>query len=323
MSQPINNFKLGLFTLGGLALLVAGLLAFGARSYFQPTSTYETYIAGEVTGLTVGSAVELRGVNVGKVTRIDFSWTEYEASDPSYIVVQFVMRDDIEPRTPGAASDQLLQTAIDRGLRARITAKGITGTSVLALEYVDPVENPPVQVPWKPKNTYIPSAPGEFVELLAGVQKLLHNLQSLDFPALNEHVQYDLKSAGSLLDKAGQLDFGALSTNANDLLTEVRGSNVKLKTLLQDTDNTITRAQLEKLSRDLDTLVNQLQDTVTRLEPGVANIDFDALNGTLTNARQTLRDLDETLAQLKQYPSGFLFGKPPAPVKGVEPSGGK
>jgi ABC-type transporter Mla subunit MlaD len=323
MSQPINNFKLGIFTLVGLALLVVGLLAFGARNYFQPTSTYETYIAGEVTGLAVGSAVELRGVNVGKVTRIDFSWTEYEVSDPSYIVVQFVMRDDIEPGSPGAARDELLQSAIQRGLRARITAKGITGTSVLSLQYVDPVENPPVQVPWKPKNTYIPSAPGEFVELLAAVQKILHNFQGLDFHALNDHVQYDLKSAGNVLDRVGQFDFGNLSTNANSLLADLRGSNAKLKLLLQDADNTINRAQLEKLSRDVDTLTGQLQDTVTRLEPGVANIDFDALNKTLINANQTIRDLDETLAQLKQYPSGFIFGKPPAPVKGVQPSGQK
>ncbi len=323
MSKPINNFKLGLFTLGGVALLVAGLLAFGARAYLQPTSTYETYIAGDVTGLAVGSGVELRGVNVGKVTRIDFSWTEYEVTQPSYIVVEFEMRNDIEPAAPGAVREELLQSAIQKGLRARIMGKGITGTSVLSLEYVDPVENPPIQVPWKPKNIYIPSAPGEFVELLAGVQKLLHNFQSLDFPALNEHLQYDLKSAGQVLDNARQFDFGGLSTNANGLLTEVRGSNVRLKSLLQDADNTVTRVQLEKLSRDLDALANQLQDTVTRLEPGVANIDFDALNQTLVNARQTIRDLDETLNQLKQYPSGFLFGKPPAPVKGVEPNGEK
>jgi phospholipid/cholesterol/gamma-HCH transport system substrate-binding protein len=323
MSKPINNFKLGLFTLAGLALLVAGLLAFGARSYFQPASTYETYIQGDVTGLAVGSAVELRGVAVGKVTRIDFSWTEYEPTQPSYIVVQFVMRNDIEPAIPGAAREELLQSAIQRGLRARIKANGITGTSVLSLEYVDPVENPPAQVPWKPKYTYIPSAPGEFVELLAAVQKVLRNLQSLDFSALNQNVQGDLKSAGNLLHKVGQFDFGGLSTNANDLLTDVRGSNARLKSLLQDTDNTITRAQLEKLTRDLDTLANQLQDTVARLEPGVANIDFDALNQTLINARQTTRDLDETITRLNQYPSGFLFGKPPAPVKGVEPSGQK
>jgi ABC-type transporter Mla subunit MlaD len=323
MSKPINNFKLGLFTLGGLALLVIGLLAFGARNYFQPTKAYETYIADDVTGLAVGSPVELRGVSVGKVTRIDFSWTEYEVTQPSYVVVQFVMRDDIEPALPGTERDELLQSAIRQGLRARVKAKGITGTCVLSLEYVDPVENPPVQVPWTPKYTYIPSAPGEIVELLAAVQKVLHSLQGLDFRALNEHVQYDLKSAGDLLDKVGQFDFRGLSTNANGLLTEVRGSNTKLKSLLQDTDSAITRAQLQKLSHDLDTLTDQLQDTVTRVEPGVANIDFDALNQTLTDARQTIHDLDETLAQLKQYPSGFLFGKPPAPVKGVEPSGEK
>ncbi|HEV2454314.1 MAG TPA: MlaD family protein [Verrucomicrobiae bacterium] len=323
MGKPINNFKLGLFTLGGLALLVAGLLAFGARGYFQASSTYETYIEGDVTGLTDGSAVELRGVNVGKVTRIDFSWTEYQVTQPSYIVVQFVMRDDIKPTLPGATRESLLEAAIQRGLRARIKAKGITGTSVLSLEYVDPAENPPAQFPWKPNYPYIPSAPGDFVELLAAVQKVLRNLQGFDFTALNQHAQYDLKSAGNLLDKVGQFDFGSLSTNANVLLSEVRDSNSKLKSLLQDTDNTITRAQLEKLTRDLDTLANQLQDTVARLEPGVANIDFDALNQTLSNARQTIRDLDDTLSQLKQYPSGFLFGKPPIPVKGVDASGKK
>ena len=320
MSQPINNFKLGLFTLGGVALLVTALLAFGARSYFEPTSEFETYIQGDVTGLAVGSAVELRGVRVGKVTHIDFSWTEYEPTQPSYIVVEFEMRNDIAPRSPGAGND-LLQTAIQRGLRARVKAKGITGTSILSLEYVNPIENLPVQVPWTPKYTYIPSAPGEFGELLASVEKTLHNLERLDFNAMNQLLLGDLKSAGRLLDKAGQLDFGSLSTNANSLLTDLRSSNTKLKSLIQDTDDTIQKVKLEKLTRDLDSLAGQLQDVVTRVEPGVANIDFNALNQTLANARQTIRDLDDALTELKQYPSGFLFGKPPPPVKGVEPSG--
>ena len=57
MSTPTNNFKLGLFTLCGLAILLAGFLAFGARNYFQTTSMYETYIEGDVAGLAVGSPV--------------------------------------------------------------------------------------------------------------------------------------------------------------------------------------------------------------------------------------------------------------------------
>ena len=120
--------------------MIAGILAFGARSYFEPTSQFETYIQGDVTGLAVGSAVELRGVRVGKVTRIDFSWTEYEPTQPSYIVVEFEMRNDIAPGSPGAARNELLQSAIKQGLRARVKAKGITGTSVLSLEYVNPTK---------------------------------------------------------------------------------------------------------------------------------------------------------------------------------------
>jgi ABC-type transporter Mla subunit MlaD len=319
MSKPINNFKLGLFTLCGLTILVGALFAFGVRTYFEPTSLYETYIEGDVTGLSVGSPVELRGVNVGKVTRIDFSWVEYEVTDPSYIVVDFQMRNDIAPGSQNTAEEEL-QAAIKRGLRARVKAKGITGATVLSIEYVDPDENPPALFPWKPKNIYLPSAPGQFVELLSSIQKILHNVQGLDISNINQLLVADLKSGGRVLDRAGQFDFGSLSTNANSLVIDVRGSNARLKSLLQDTDNTVNKLQLERLTRDLDTLANQLQDTVARLEPGVANIDLDALNKTLTNARRTIEDLDDTLAELKQYPSGFLFGTPPPPVKGVEPS---
>ena len=321
MSQPINNFKLGLFALGGVALLVAGLLAFGARSYFKSKSEFETYIEGDVTGLSVGSAVELRGVNVGKVTRIDFSWTAFKPTQPSYIVVDFEMRNDVAPGSVGAARNELLQSAIKQGLRARVKAKGITGTSVLSLEYVDPAENPPVQVPWTPRYTYIPSAPGEFNELLASLEKTLRNVESLDFNGMNRLLLGDLKSVGRVLDDARQFDFGALSTNANSLLADLRGSNSKLKSLLQDTDSTVQKVKLEQLAHDLDGLISQLQDVVARVEPGVTSIDFHGLNQTLSNTRQTIRDMDDVLAELKEYPSGFLFGKPPAAIQGVERSG--
>ncbi|HUL51517.1 MAG TPA: hypothetical protein VLU94_02920, partial [Candidatus Nitrosotalea sp.] len=132
---------------------------------------------------------------------------------------------------------------------------------------------------------------------------------------------HDLKSAGQFLDKAGQFDFAGLSTNANSLLTQLQGSNAKLKSLLEDTDDTVKKARLDKLAQDMDGLVGQLHDTVARLEPGLVTIDFNALNQTLTSVRRTVRDLDDVLAGLKEYPSGFLFGKPPPRLKGVEASG--
>src|SRR5258708_1023665 len=310
MNKLTNNFKLGLFTLGGLLLLVAGVLAFGARSYFVRTSVFETYVAGDVTGLALGSPVELRRVRVGEVRNIRFSWNEYEETDPSYVVVEFEVRDDVTPLPPGAARSEMLQSAISRGLRARLKSQGITGTSLLSVEYLNPTENPPARVPWRPKHIYIPAAPGQLGELLASIERSLRNVERLDFGALNQLLQRDLKSLGDVLDRVKQADFGALSTNANSLLTELRGSNTKLQSFIVDADGTVKHMTLRKLSQDLDGLLGEVQGTVAGLKPGLVNIAFYSLNQTLANAHRTLGDLDDVLLELKQYPSGFLFGKP-------------
>ena len=323
MSTTTNHFKLGLFTLGGVAILIAAILAFGARSYFEPAVGYETYITGDVAGLSVGSAVDLRGVHVGRVSHIGFSWGEYQETQPSYIVVEFELRQDVIPVPNGESRNNLVQAAVKRGLRARLKAQGITGTSILSLEFVDPAENPPVPVPWTPKNIYIPSVPGQIGELLNAAEKTLRNLERLDFAGLNALLQSDLKSAGRVLDRADQIDFGTLSTNVNELLAGLRDSNLKLKSLLQDSDDTVKKVKLEKLADAVAGLVGQLQATVARLQPGLANFDFDALNQTLANARRTINDLDQVVLELKQYPAGFLLGQPPAPVQGVKPPAGQ
>jgi ABC-type transporter Mla subunit MlaD len=318
MSAPTNNFKLGLFILGGVTLLIVALVIFGARGLFEPRSLFETYIEGDVTGLSVGSTVELRGVRVGKIKRIDFSWSEYRDTQLDYVVIVFEMRDDVAPIPPGKARSEMLDLAIKRGLRARLRSQGVTGTSILSIEYVNPDENPVLQVPWTPNHTYIPAAPSQFGELLGSLEKTLHNLQHLEFSNINQLVQHDLKSAGQVLDNAGRFDFGTLSTNANLLLTDLRDSNIQLKTLLANTDDTVKKLQLEKLSQHTDDLIGQLQTTLANLQPGLAGIDFEALNQTLENARRSLRDIDDVLSQLKQYPSGFIFGNPPRAVKAVQ-----
>jgi len=318
MNQATNNFKLGLFTLVGLLILIVGVLTFGARSYLKPTTLFETYVAGNVTGLTVGSPVELRGVQVGKVTHIGFSWIEYQLTQPSYIVVEFQVQNQVSPEPPGESHWSQLKIEVERGLRARLKNKDITGTTILSLEYLDPTNNPPVQVPWTPRNIYIPAAPGQFVEILDSIEKSLRNVAQIDFGDINRLVQDDLKSAGRVLDKVAQVDLQGLSTNANALLGELRDSNTKLQSIIKNTDETVQKIHLEKLAADVDGLVNQLQATVTALQPGLANIDFASVNQTLANARRVLRDMDDVLTELKRYPSGFIFGEPPPPVKALQ-----
>jgi ABC-type transporter Mla subunit MlaD len=327
MSAKTNNFKLGLFTLFGVGLLAIGVLAFGTWSSFEKKSLFETYVPGDVSGLTVGSAVEFRGVRVGKVTHIGFSWNEYQASEPGYVVVVFEMKDDVFAAPMGKEWHEQLQAAVDRGLRARIKAQGVTGTCIVSFEYLDATEYPIAKFPWTPKQTFIPSAPGLFGELLVSLHKSLYRLNHLDVSALNEMAQKDLKSVGRVLDKVDRVDFENLSTNASALLTnasallqQLRGSIPKLNSFIDDTDDTVKKMKLEKLTKDADALVEQLEDTIGKLEPGLTSVDFDSLNQTLVKARQALQNMNDVLNELKEYPSGFIFGQPPPRLKEVQPT---
>jgi phospholipid/cholesterol/gamma-HCH transport system substrate-binding protein len=320
MSSKANSFKLGLFTIFGVALLGTGVLAFGTWSSFAKKSLYETYVPGDVSGLSVGSAVEFRGVRVGKVTHIGFSWTEYQDSQPGFVVVEFEMRDDAFVAPMGSHWKEQLQAAIDRGLRARIKAQGVTGTCIISFEYLDPGEYPVEKYAWTPKNTFVPSAPGLFGVLLESLHKSLIRLDHLDVAALNEMAQKDLKSAGRVLDGIAKVDFENLSTNIVALLQDLRVSSAKLNRFIDDTDDTVKKLQLEKLSKDADALVLELEDTVAKLEPGLTSIDFDSLNQTLAKARRTLQNVNDVLNELKEYPSGFIFGQPPPRLKELQPT---
>src|SRR5271166_6879436 len=186
MSTKINNFKIGLFTFIGVGLVVTGLLVFGVWSNLKKSSLFETYVTTDVSGLSVGSAVELRGVHVGKVTRIGFTWNEYPDASPGYVVVVFEVNDDVSILPPGKEGHERFQKAIEHGLRACPTALGVTGTCILSLELLNPAENPPLQVAWTPRHTYIPSAPGLLGDLLVSMRGMLHKMDRLDVTALND-----------------------------------------------------------------------------------------------------------------------------------------
>src|SRR5689334_23297649 len=128
MSAKTNHLKIGLFVLIALGLLLGGLFAFGVRSHLEPKTDFETYVTEDVEGLSVGSPVKLRGVPVGQVTRINFTWNDYPDGGKGYVVVEFEIKDSVSPLPAGVERDGKLQTEIRKGLRARIKGQGITGT---------------------------------------------------------------------------------------------------------------------------------------------------------------------------------------------------
>ena len=71
MGKKTNPKLIGGFVIGAIALVIAGILAFGGGQYFATKVKCVAFFPGaSLSGLDVGAPVTFRGVKVGEVTSI-------------------------------------------------------------------------------------------------------------------------------------------------------------------------------------------------------------------------------------------------------------
>ncbi len=361
MSQKANYFKLGLFVIGALVAGIVVLLVIGSGRWFERKITIETYFNESVQGLDLGSKIKFKGVVIGEVTRISFTYVVYQLDLPMAQRSRFVLVEaQIQPRLVGgrAAAGDLTdpegaKLEIERGLRIRLTPQGITGTSFLELDYIDPP--PPVlPISWTPRNLYIPSAPStvaQFVNAASEILERLHKLDiegtlanlnrlmtttndkiaAIDTKGLSDRASKTLDRASVTFDRVDStlagVDAKKLSDEGTALLAELRQTNAELKALVSDPawrkvpeDASAAAAKVKDLVSD-----PKLQATIARLERTMARVDRilgggeQDLAATISNLRAITDNLRDLTEDAKRYPSNLLFGEPPQPLPRRQP----
>lgn len=306
MNSKANYIRIGIFVLIAIFLFVAGLLAFGARSYFIKKLTYETAVQGDVTGLSVGSSVLYRGIPIGKVSLIELAQNLYASSTSDLIVIQFEVDQSIFKREPTTDErERLRQQEVGKGLRAMVKAQSITGTSVLFLQYLDPASYPPPPIDYTPDNPYIPSAPSQVTRMLESIEQSLENIQKLNLGGLGTEASNALAQTSLLVEHINRLDLQDTVNKANALLDTL--------------NTTVAGMKLNKLGGNANELVLQLKDTNQKLQTVIEKVGSAPLGETVDSLNADLQTLNQVLLQLKQYPSGFIFGEPPPRAKSVQP----
>ncbi|HWX20741.1 MAG TPA: MlaD family protein [Candidatus Binatia bacterium] len=318
MSAKTHNFRIGLFVLVGALLFVGALFAMGLRTYFGKRDVFETCVTGKVENLSVGALVKLRGVTIGKVSSIDFIGTEYPAYKQQYVLIQFEIPKGTVWGTETGNIQQLLDTEIAQGLRARVQGQGFLGANIVALEYIDPKLYPVEPIAWTPKHYYIPSAPSQFNRVMASLEKSLRHAEDLDLAELLERVKTLIDVANQLAGNVNQVDFKQLGTNAGSLIVEFRETNRGLQRTLADAQNAINGADLPAIGRDTAALEAKLSSTVLELRHLLASVDTGELNSSLANVRAATDEMIVLLHNLEQRPSSVLFSKPPRPLTELE-----
>ena len=318
MNTKPNDFKLGLFILGGIAILLAALFVFGVSKFFEGKTIEETYVEGSVEGLKSGAPVLLRGVPVGEVTHINFSWNVYHVREPRYVVVEFEVGNKVSLVPPGRDYAKRVEEEVNKGLRARIKSQGLAGATILSLEYVrDTAGSPPLRVTWRPQHVYIPSAPGQFSQIIASLDHISANLKEVNFQKIGEQVQRDLGRVDVMLKHFDQTDISGLSTNLNSLVMDLRGISAGLQVFVGQT-NELARANLPAISADATNVLVGLTHAVGKLDRIASGLNEASLNESLENIRRATLELQQAIHKFREYPAGTLFGKPPPPARSVE-----
>jgi paraquat-inducible protein B len=236
------------------------------------------------------------------------------------VVIYFDVTEAVVPAPPSGLT---LAEGVRRGLRAIVTNQGITGSAFLALEVVDPAQNPPLPYSWNPRHFVIPSAESQLSRIVASVEKTAANLEKLDVGGLGARLDHTLQTADEVLERLARLDLERLGVNVNQAAAGARAAALEFRAVANEARGTLSRMHLDAVAGDADRLLGGLQESnakVQRLVDRLADVDVRELNDTLANARDAARRLDDAIEELKRYPPGFLFGEKPDPVRSLEES---
>jgi ABC-type transporter Mla subunit MlaD len=349
MSQKANYFKLGLFVIGAIAAGILVLMIIGTGRWLKPRTTIETYFNESVQGLDIGSKMKYRGVVIGEVSRITFTYVQYEQNRPMTQRKRYVLVEaQIEPHLVGGraandiASPESSKLEVERGLRVHLAPQGITGTNYLELDYVDPT-TPMLPIDWVPEHIYIPSTPSTVSTFVSAASDILDRLRRLDIEAtignlnkllattndrvagldtqgISKRVDQTLGKIDTTLDN---LQAKKLSNEAVSLIAELRQSNAELKSFLanpalarlpQDTSAAVQSVQKLVTDPKLAQSITHLERTLARLDRVFGTGEAD-LGTTFQNLRQITDNLRDLTEEAKRYPSGLLFGAPPRRVE--------
>jgi phospholipid/cholesterol/gamma-HCH transport system substrate-binding protein len=351
VSGETNYLKLGIFVLGGAAIIVIVFVLLLAGRIFRMEVMLETYFQDSVYGLEAGSEVVYRGVPVGEVNSISFTAVRYEQNKPldsrkPYVLVRFGVYPSFFGGLPADQVRGLIRTWVGRGLCVQTEPKGLTGLSYLNMNFAqEPGSIPKLQYDWTPEYPYVPATPnvfGKVTDTIKSVRATLDQVQQLNIPQLGKDLEGLLSSARQQVEQA---QIGALATEAHGALADIRRSTDQLNALLAnpylartiDDASATARAgrhMAEAGEKQVPEILENVRQATGALREGSANLPqtlqdlnrglralsalLDQQQQTIAETLQNLRAASESIRELSekanQYPAGTLFGEPPAPV---------
>lgn len=243
METDKHYFRVGLY-LVGLSLALAFFSVWLVSSGSEDDVPYRVYFAESVSGLSVGSAVKYRGVNVGKVESITIN-----KKDPRLIRVDLSISEATPVKTDTVATMKL---------------QGITGTVFIELTGGEPSAQNLEEV----SKTKIPIIPSQ----VSSINAIMNQLPLI------------MDKLASFADQMNKITSDENVKSLNEAFGNLRAITGDMRIVLRDTKGNIidsteqisgTMGNLRKASRDISTVTGRVKEDPSALifpaeEQGIA-----------------------------------------------------
>ena len=344
MNGKANKTLIGAFVVGAVILIVAGLLVFGGGKFMKKTAEFVLFFEGSVKGLSVGSPVLFRGVQIGSVKSITI-----EANSKTMVIHVPVI---IETQ-PGKirliegkrmTMETTLPLLIKKGLRAQLTMGSlITGQLIIELEYRP--DTPVNLVGLDKEHPEIPTIPSTFQhifdtlkdlplketfeKLISAIGAFEKIVKSPEIPEILHSMNLTLADARKLISNADNR-IAPLADSMEDTLTEYKkiatNVNAQVKPLAANANETVKDARelLGNMETKLETLASKMAKGLEASHEAMeqAKETMEALQSRLGKDSPLLNRLDNTLREFSEMArsirslANYLSRHPEALIRG-------
>ena len=316
-----QHLTTGIFVLSGIVLLLAMLFFLGLSDLFTHKVTMQTCFRESVQGLSRGSAVKYRGVQIGTVKDISILVEE------NIIQVEMEIDPDnfLKHRRNHTFSDSEFRRFINseistKGLRARLEMLGITGMRYIDFDYFAAPGSqvpPPPRFAGAPDALYIPGVTSQLKDVTGTLTMALDRISKIRFERISERLEEALTHLSQLLSSQ---EIRSTISRLNDTAENLEKSSHAITVVLSEERILKLTEQIEKTFVAITDLKNSYAQIAIDAKIPETTAAFrqamDSVSGQRQGITDVLMQLNQTLESLRSLadylstdPASLLRGK--------------
>lgn len=278
------KFRSGLLVAGGAVLTVILLIALGmGRDWFTPNVEMVTLFTESVQGLSVGSGVKYKGVQIGTVNRVEILVDDQHIRVGMKINLEvFVRRDAVQSQAERIRLfREFIRKEIEKGLRCRLEYAGITGLRYIEFDYYGPLQRGTNIVDPSPvgDRVYIGSVPSVFKDMMGTLATSLDKISKIRFEEISDNVN---RALGEITRMLAEPEIKSAMRHLEEMAVNLDKSAATISRV-------VTEERLTRILALLDADLAGIQRLTERLDSEVKRSEFAASTKEFREAAKALR----------------------------------